>query len=324
MSLTNRQKQQFGQRVFAHVPTFDPEQGETVLAPEAPGYGNWVGGHSVVHDPGSGKFFMFYRLRKPFGYGRGAVCRIAESSDGVKFSDIWQATADQLGAESIEVGSLIRDPATQAWRLYVSYQVPGKAWQVDLIEGPTLAELDPLHHRAVMPPYAYGVRSIKDPRVYLIGGLYHAFVATPAREQVQVNDAGVRRPLGDDATALLTSEDGVHWLDFRYVLEPEPLPGQWGYYRARINSIVWLEPMWVAFFDAGQGPYDNCDEWAATAISSDLTNWRRVTRSGPWVRGAHGGVRYVDALRVGDTLHYYYEYTRADGSHELRVSRGEL
>jgi hypothetical protein len=32
----------------------------------------------------------------------------------------------------------------------------------------------------------------------------------------------------------------------------------------------------------------------------------------------------VDALVMGDEIWYYYEYTREDGSHELRVSKVRL
>ena len=48
----------------------------------------------------------------------------------------------------------------------------------------------------------------------------------------------------------------------------------------------------------------------------------RTIESGPIVAvpWQTGSVRYTDALRVGDSIHYYYEVVRPDGSHELRVS----
>jgi hypothetical protein len=56
-------------------------------------------------------------------------------------------------------------------------------------------------------------------------------------------------------------------------------------------------------------------------VSTDFRTWRRLTSAHrPWVRSSHGtgSVRYVDALVVGGTVHYFYEYARADGAHELR------
>ena len=32
----------------------------------------------------------------------------------------------------------------------------------------------------------------------------------------------------------------------------------------------------------------------------------------------HGTLRYVEALRVGNTMHYFYEMDRTDFAHELR------
>lgn len=313
------------QRYFGVPPRFDPEAGTTVFAPEGEGYGYWVGGHSVVFDPDDAKFYLFYRVRYPLGKGRGAKCRIAESSDGVVFTDIWEGTKEQLDAESIEVGSLIRDPRSGRWRLYVSYQVPNGPWRVDLLEAETLRHLDAWHHRTVMQPSDYGVPSVKDPRVYIVGGLYVVFVSVPPRERWTEDEAGWRHPLGGCATGMMTSADGVYFRNFRYVFEPgQGAPGEWGHFRARINSVMYLPPVYVGFFDAGATMYDNYEEWCGVAYSHDLERWTRVSTDGPWVRSPFGCIRYVDALVVGEAVHYYYEYTREDGSHELRTNRVAL
>lgn len=314
-----------GQRYFGMPPRFDPEQGKTIFTPEGEGYGHWVGGHKVVFDPDSEKFYLFCRFRQPLGKGRGGKCCVAESSDGVRFTPIWEATKDQLDAESIEVGCPIRDPIAGRWRLYISYQVAHGPWRVDLIEADHPREFDAWNHRTVMQPDNYGLSSIKDPAVYVIGGMYVAFVCVPARQRYTEDACGVRHPLGDDATAIMTSEDGVYFKDFKYVFEPgSDTPGDWGTFRARINSIAYLQPVYVGFFDGGTTTYDTYEEWCGIAVSHDLYHWQRVSRNGPWVRGPHGCVRYVDALVIGNEIHYYYEFTREDGSHELRVSRVSL
>jgi hypothetical protein len=326
MSLSKTQQQQMGMKYFAVAPPFDPETGTTVFEPEGAGYGYWVGGHNAVFDPPTGKFYLFHRLRRPLGKGRGGLCRIAESTDGVKFKPIWQADKQQFDAESVEVASLIRDPQTNRWRLYVSFQPTGHpGWRIDLVEADQIENLDAWHHRTVMQAGDYGLGSIKDPKVYVIGGLYHAFACASVRQRFVERLDGSRQPVGADATALLTSQDGIYWRDFRYVFEPgQGAQGEWGHFRARINSVLWLEPMWVAFVDGGEGAYDNYEEWCGLAVSSDLINWRRVSRTGPWVKSPHGCIRYMDALRVGQTIYYYYEYTRRDGSHELRVNKVDL
>ena len=88
--------------------------------------------------------------------------------------------------------------------------------------------------------------------------------------------------------------------------------------------MIYLPPLYVGFFDGGTTFYDMYEEHCGVAISHDLEHWRRVSTNGPWIKSPYGCIRYMDALIVNNTLWYYYEYTREDGSHELRVSRVEL
>ena len=42
------------------------------------------------------------------------------------------------------------------------------------------------------------------------------------------------------------------------------------------------------------------------------------------MKSPYGSVRYVYALRIENQVFFYYEYTREDGSHDLRVSLVDL
>jgi len=322
--MTDRQMQQMSQRYFAMPPKLNPEEGITVFEPEGDKYGFWVGGHNVVFDPKEKKFFLYYRVRSPLGKGRGAKCRIAESADGIHFANIWEGSKEELNANSIEVASIIRDPITGRWRLYISYEdsVIG-TWRIDLVEADHPKNFDLLHHRTVIDGGTFGLRSVKDPKIYIIGGLYHAFVITGAENPYREDSEGTRHARGGgDRTGLMTSEDGIYWRDLKFIFEPgKGSQGEWGHYRARITSILWIEPLWVGFFDGGESSYDNYEEWCGVALSHDLEHWRRLSRNGPWVRSPYGCIRYMDALRVGNEIFYYYEYTRKNGSHELRMNK---
>jgi hypothetical protein len=65
-----------------------------IREPLGGGYGNWVGGHKISHDPVSGTFAVFYRMRTPLEQGRGAECAVAVSTNGVEFEDVWTTTKD--------------------------------------------------------------------------------------------------------------------------------------------------------------------------------------------------------------------------------------
>jgi hypothetical protein len=297
---------------------FDPEQGQPIAEPTGWGYGYWAGGCKAAHDPESGKFYLFYRQRAPLEQGRGGRCAVAESEDGIHFHDIWSATKEDFCANSIEVGCPVKDPSGD-WRLYVSYEyAQGNYWRVDVLQGETLAELDVQGRRTVLLPFDYGLHFIKDPVVYLREGTYWVYAAVSPPQHYRIEEDGTRVLVGHDATMLLISEDGLRFPWGQYVFEPD---GQgWDGVRARINSIVPVEGGYAALYDGGAGPYDNYEEMCGLGFSRDMIHFERLTRDEPWVASPHGCIRYVYALPVEDRLYIYYEYTRSDLSHELRLN----
>jgi hypothetical protein len=80
--------------------------------------------------------------------------------------------------------------------------------------------------------------------------------------------------------------------------------------------------VWVGFYDGATHRADSYDEFCGVSTSFDLENWRCSESPQPWVTSPHGSksIRYLSALLVGDEMHYFYEYTRPDRSHELRHS----
>ncbi len=301
---------------------FDPVEGTVVREPAGVGYGYWVGGHKVFYDAQTRQFVMFYRQRSPLEEGRGARCAIAVSKDGIAFEDVWTATKDQFAANSIEVGHCVRDEGSGEWRLYVSYELAGGPWRIDVIRGQELGALNVQSRRTVLQPSDYGLRFIKDPVVYQRNGQYLVYVAGMGRTRPAV-DGDVIRASGYEATFLAVSDDGIYFPEIRYVFEA-PNTDTWDGRRARINSLVELEGGYLAFYDGGRTTFDNYEEWCGVAWSSDGISFERVPLAGPWVRSPHGCVRYVYGLRVEDEILFYYENTREDLAHDLRVSKVKL
>ncbi|HUS79625.1 MAG TPA: hypothetical protein VM283_00070 [Armatimonadota bacterium] len=320
-----------GARYLACPPLFDPEEGVTVREPLGSGRGWWAGAPSAFHDDETGTFYLYYRLRKPRELGRGVMCRIAAGSDGLEFRDVWQAGQEDLRSPSIEKSSIFRLP-DGTWQLYISYVDPDTGmWRIDLMEADDPEQFEPASARPVFLPQDLGLAGIKDPAVYCIGGLYHMIVSyAPDPEAVTDDLRRTMHATGDvyntgtvkSHTGLATSEDGRNWVYEGDILTP-PDEG-WDQYCTRIGSVLSLPPLFVGFYDGSASVEENYEEQAGLAISRDLRCWRRITTARPWVASPWGCIRYVEALPSWDAVYYYYEYTREDGSHELRASRVEL
>ena len=297
---------------------FDPQAGHIVREPTGDGYGYWVGGHKVFYDQESEQFVIFYRERTPLEADRGGRCAVAVSTDGLTFEEVWTANKEAFAASSIEVGHPIRSLEGD-WRLYISYEVAGaRSWRVDLLRGDSLESIDVQGRRTVFQPSDYGFRSLKDPVVYLRDGRWWVYIAGPARERLPRKGRHVfASPL--DATLLGRSDDGLYFPELEWVFEA-PGTDTWHGRRARINSVISRDNGWLAFYDGGRTFYDTYEEWCGLAWSDDGVRFERLEQQRPWVRSPYGCVRYVFALERPSEIYFYYEYTRVDGSHDLRVS----
>jgi hypothetical protein len=291
-------------------PRFDPEEGVTILEPDAPGPGNWVGCASVLHDPARETILLTYRQRRPRGEpdDRGYRCAVAESSDGVRFRDIWSIEKAALGSTSMERFCLRRDPDGR-YLLYLSYEHPDDGrWRIEVIEDTAPDAFDPARRVGVLTPAATGTAAVKDPWVVRAGSEYLMLVSTFLTDQ------------GPAPTYLATSLDG---LGFRWEGELLGVGEGWDRYQARLSSVLETPAGFVGFYDGAAGPEEDTEERLGIAISPDLRAWERLSVDGPWLVSPHatGSLRYVDGLRLEGEWWLYYEFARADGSHELRLSR---
>jgi hypothetical protein len=238
------------------------------------------------------------------------------SSDGFTFEDVWRATKDDFNANSIEEGHAVWFGGR--WMVYVSYEVAGTAtWRIDLIEGDDLADLDVQGRRTVLNPSDFGLPWIKDPYVRIVDDAVWLYAAAPPRTGPVVDGDRIHAgPL--DATVLAISDDGRYFPTIEYVFEA-PGDDSWHGRRARVNSMIEWDGGLLAMFDGGRTFYDNYEEHAGLAVSPDGVRFRRLPQ--PWITSPHGCVRYVCAVRARGSIYCYFEYTIADGAHELRVER---
>jgi len=308
--------------------TFDPAGGQTIIPPEGVGPGHWAGAPSVLYDADSSRFYLYYRVRKPRPV-RGGECYIAESDDGMTFRTIWAAKKQDFGSSSVERFCLTK-ALDGTWFLYASYVDPSDdRWCIDVIEAESPAAFDPACRRPVLRAADTCTEGVKDPWVMVVNGLYYMLVsyaeAVPVPEERRTEMHATadiyNTGLTLSCTGLATSGDGRSFTWEGDVLRPRP--GAWDAYAARLGCLVPTENGWVGYYDGAATVDENYEERTGLVQSWDLRTFYRLSQAGPAVVSPHGsgGLRYVDAIVFDEEILFYYEYCRADGSHELRMNR---
>lgn len=316
-------------RNWAAFCTFDPGNGAVVREPPGQEPGYWVGAPGVMFDEELQQFHLVYRVRRPRGVApdRGAEIRIASSRDGITFEDIWSATKDQLDSPSIERCALVHQPGA-GWRLYVSYVDPtDDRWMIGLVEAEQADAFDLTATRPVLTAADIDAEGVKDPFIFRVAGLDHMVVSYAAastaasQEQLHGTQDAYNTGLIQSASGLATSADGLAWQWEGGILGPSP--GDWDCYCARIGTLWYRHPVWLALYDGSADVSENYEERCGLAFSSDLREFQRVTRNGPLFQAPEtkGALRYFDVLALPDVTYFYYEMARPDGSHDLRVHR---
>ncbi len=317
-----------GARVLNSAPTFDPAAGTVVREPTGDGPGYWCGAPGAYFDQESGDFYLYYRVRVEKAKGRGIEFRIARGRDGVEFEDVWTCPKDDIGAVSIEGGSIFRLPDGEWAVAYGFVDERDDRWKMGLLRGPDPAHFDTATHEIVLDPDTEAIAGVKDPVIARVDGEYRMVMSyhlVSARERsdpalLEIADT-IATGMGTSNTGLATSRDGRKWTWVGDVLAPTP--GRWDAFCARVTGFFPGPVGFVAFYDGSVDVSENYEERGSLAWSPDLTVFHALETAGPLFVSEFGGgsVRYVEPLLIGDTLFVYYEYTRADGGHQLRVVR---
>ena len=311
----------------SHLPlhAFDAASGIVVMEPERNESGYWVGCPTILHD--GAHFWMTYRRRRPRGAEaeRGWRCAVARSTDGIHFEDIWHVHKDELKTTSMERFCLFRR-STDGYRLFLSYVDPqDNRWRIDALDADEPGGLDIGRAAPVLTAASTSTEGVKDPYVLQIGPVTYLFASYAEARQGVGSEAHATADIYNvgattHPTGLATSLDGM---DFAWQGSVLDVGEGWDRYQARLNSIVPVLGGYVGFYDGSAGHHENYEERCGIAVSSDLYRWRRVSTKKPWVisNQGTGSVRYVDAMILGGKWWIYYEMSRANGAHELRLAR---
>ncbi len=315
------------EREFQRTTLFDPKDGNIIIVPPGKGSGNWAGAPNIYFDNVKGKFYLSYRLRKPHPQ-RGSESRIAESMDGLKFTDIWSVRKEDLQTSSMERSAIMITPDGRH-RLYISYVDPvTNKWRIDLVEANDLRDLDISKRRLIMNGDGMEVEGVKDPHFLIIDGAYYMFFSYAGRPQngtaehlAQLHSTRDIFNTGKvkSLSGLAVGEDG---LSFKWLREVLSVGTSWDSHTSRITCVLPVRSGFVIFYDGYSDGKRNYEEFTGLATSKDLVHYDRVSSERPALVSPYGtgSLRYASAVAVGDELYVYYECSRADGSHDLRMN----
>ncbi|WP_191566088.1 hypothetical protein [Metabacillus idriensis] len=326
-------KNQLIEERFSLAPLFHPEEGKAVIQPTGNSTGFWAGAPTVLFDEKDQTFYLYYRVRQPRGYGddeRGFEVRIAKSLDGEHFSDVWVLHKNELNSSSIERSALVKVNDDQ-YRLYISYVDPeDNRWRIDVIEAKTPTSFEAKNRKKVITAGdKKGVEGVKDPYVIKAGNQYYMYFVyaqgvngvsiEKMHETGDVHNTG----LAVAPTGLAVSEDGLH---FEWIDKVLPVGSKgWDQYQSRLTTIIPYQGAYTVLWDGSVGVEQNYEEKGARAITFDLKTFSKVDYKGPALEtSSKKAVRYTDAIIHNGQIWYYYEYTREDGAHELRLCKVDI
>jgi len=303
---------------------FDPADSVVVREPERPEPGYWVGCPSVLVD---GELtWLTYRERRPRGAAadRGWRCAVAVSRDGVGFEDVWEVHKDELDSPSMERFDLTR--TEDGYELHLSYVDPiDLRWRIDAVTAERPDRFDVVARLPVLTADSTATEGVKDPVVVAVGGEVRLFASYAAAGPAV--DAAAHATADIYNTGATTHPTGLATrgrTGFMWQGEALPVgaPGSWDAYQARLGAIVAVEGGFVGFYDGSASRDENYEERLGIATSPDGRSWQRASTSRAWLIGPapSGSIRYVDVVVRDGRRWFYYEISRADGAHELRLA----
>jgi hypothetical protein len=289
------------------LPLPDIERSTVVASAPGDGFGYWAGSPSVALAD-DGTVFIAYRLRRPFGVGRGYANVLARSEDGEDFETVGVLVREDFDCDSLERPALVALPDGR-WRLYVSCATPGTFhWRVDVLEADDPACFDPSQARTVLPGDEH--TGVKDPVISVEDGTWHLWLCC---HPLDVPDATDRM-----FTRYSTSDDGFDWVDRGVALRGSE--GEWDQRGARVSDVVHHDGRWFAYYDGRAGAEENGEERTGIAVGDSPCVLTALPGPAVFTPTGSGSLRYVSSLELPDGgSRLYYETTRFDGGHDLRT-----
>lgn len=280
----------------------------------------WAGAPSVCADE-DGAVWMVFRKGRWEGGTRRSDLYLARSEDGIAFEIVREWTAPSFGCIRTERAALLRDPQTGRFKLYVTRDLldkppslPEYHWDIarlDDADSPERFDLSSI--RQVLGPGEEGPDAghVKDPYVFTLGHRYLMFYIGADREL-------------REGFLCATSTDGERWE--RSAAGPLLGHDGWHSFAVRPSCVLDTPQGFLVFYEGSHPDWDSpvFNIQTGLATTADFRTVTDLTPEQPLLSAPAAGpfrtFRYMEILRRGDRLLYYYEAARDDGSNELRVS----
>jgi len=308
--------------------------GTVLREPVGMGNGYWAGCPGFWHDTLDGVDYLTYRIRRPRGVQpeRGGEVRVARSTDGRTFEDVWRLTKDQVNSASLERTHLTRGLDGQ-YRYFASHVAPEDGrWCVTSAKAVSATAINAANMKRLFTAQDFKLEGIKDPWVFRAGDAYFMLlsIALPTARTSSASHGTLDIfNTGEcvSATGMAVSTDLDHWDYLGTAFEPGATG--WDRYCRRINSVLPYNGRFYGFYDGSASHQENYEEKCGLAVSDDLKSWRSLTPDGPLVTSpfASGSLRYVDAhlpSPIPGKVRWFYEFAREDGAHDLRATDVDL
>ena len=302
--------------------------GDLVREPVGDEQGYWAGAPGWVWDDTDQAGYICYRIRRPRGVepDRGGESRIAKTTDFKTFEDIWSVHKDAYESASIEKSTLRRG-ADGRFRYFTSYVAPEDGrWCTTVNTADTVGDLDPANTQRLFNASDLGLEGVKDPWILEENGRYSMFLSVAINTATTSNSSHDTLDIFNtgecvSATALATSAISMNG-------NGKGSSSNLKATRLGTNTAVASTACCPStanttpFYDGSEGHHQNYEERTGLAVSEDLKNWTVLTPEGPCITSPHttGSLRYIDAQPHGDDIRFLYELTRANGSHEMRMT----
>ncbi len=294
-------------KIYSLFPNPDLNTFKVVAQPEEQGEGFWVGGCSSLYD--KEKIWLVYRLRNPKERGHRLCIALSKDASNFQIVKIF-SKEDFENIKSLERASILQDPFTGKYKLYISLEKNNHWYIYKLSDVATPKEFDPSTAKCVLSPSGEtnDNRKVKDPYIINFCNIWHMFYSGSGKEP-------------QEETYLATSLDGVQWERQGKVLFRK----FWHDYHTRISCIIPTERGFVYFYEGSSSswykPHFNLN--IGYGYSADMRTFHDFTIREPTLSSPTGKkyftIRYMDYVLLKDKIIYFYEAANND-SFELRTT----